>query len=167
MRPCRGPIKAAITRAASVAVFAVLSVAAVSVVAPSRAVASHIDLTCPDPVTEGDTAQMGVRTAGWMRGPKVYTFRFDHTASSDDFTPYYGTRFEPAETTLWIPIETTEDTRPEHDETFSIGFFSLGSWHGCVVTIIDDDRPITVEVAFSEELRQPGLAAAVAPYLSD
>ena len=82
-------------RFVSVAVLALLSVAAVSVVEPSRARADHTDLTCPDPVTEGDTAQMGVRTAGWMRGPKVYTFLFDHTASPDDFTPYYGTRLAP------------------------------------------------------------------------
>ena len=136
-------------RFVSVAVLAVLSVAAVSVVEPSRARADHIDLTCPDPVTEGDTAQMGVRTAGWMRGPTVYTFLIDHTASPDDFTPYYGTRFEPADETLWIPIETTEDARPEHDETLSVGFFSGWSLHECVVTIVDDDRPRIIGVDFA------------------
>ena len=100
-------------------------------------------------MTEGDTARMGVRTAGWLRGPKVYTFLIDHTASPDDFTPYYGTRLAPGDPTLWIPIETTEDTRPEHDETFSIGFFSGGSFHECVVTIIDDDRPRIIGVDFA------------------
>ena len=139
-----------ITRLVSIAVLALLSAAAVSVVEPGRVRADHIDLTCPDPVTEGDTAQMGVRTAGWMRGPKVYTFRIDHTASPDDFTPYYGTRFEPGDPTLWIPIETTEDARPEHDETFSIGFFSRRvAWHECVVTIVDDDRPRIIGVDFA------------------
>ncbi|MXW99813.1 MAG: hypothetical protein F4Z89_14505 [Acidimicrobiaceae bacterium] len=136
-------------RFASVAVLVLLSAAVVSVVEPSRARAGHVDLTCPDPVTEGDTARMGVRTAGWLRGPKVYTFLIGHTASPDDFTRYFGTRFEPADTTLWIPIETTEDARPEHDETFSIGFFSHGSLHECVVTIVDDDRPRIIGVDFA------------------
>ena len=138
----------AIARVACVAFLALLSGAAVSVVESSRARADHTDLTCPDPVTEGDTAHMGVRTAGWMRGPKVYTFLIEHTASADDFTPYYGTRFEPADTMLWIPIETTEDTRPEHDETFSIGFFAHMDLHECVVTILDDDRPRIIGVDF-------------------
>ena len=136
-------------RMASAAVLGLLSAAAVSVVEPSRARADHTELTCPGPVTEGDLAQMGVRTAGWYRGPKVYTFLFDHTASSDDFTPYFGTRFEPADETLWIPVETTEDNRPEHDETFSIGFFSHGMLHECVVTIVDDDRPRIIGVDFA------------------
>ena len=136
-------------RIASAAVLGLLSAAAVSVVEPSRARADHTELTCPGPVTEGDLAQMGVRTAGWYRGPKVYTFLFDHTASSDDFTPYFGTRFEPADETLWIPVETTEDNRPEHDETFSIGFFSHGMLHECVVTIVDDDRPRIIGVDFA------------------
>ena len=140
---------AVIARVSCVAVLVLLSVAVVSVVEPSRAHAGHVDLTCPDPVTEGDTAQMGVRTAGWLRGPKVFTFRIGHTASSDDFTPYYGTRFEPGDPTLWIPIETTEDARPEHDETFSIGFFSHGMLHECVVTLVDDDRPRIIGVDFA------------------
>ena len=139
----------AIARVACVAVLALLSAVAAAVVEPGRARADHIDLTCPDPVTEGDTAQMGVRTAGWMRGPKVYTFHNNHTASRDDFTRYDGTRFEPGDPTLWIPIATTADTRPEHDETFSIGFFSLGMLHKCVVTIIDDDTPRIIGVDFA------------------
>jgi len=138
-----------ITRLASAAALVLLSAAAVSVVEPSRARADHLDLTCPDPVTEGDTAQMGVRAANWLRGPKVYTFLIDHTASPDDFTPYYGTRFEPEDTTLWIPIETTQDTRPEHDETFSVGFFAHMVLHECVVTIVDDDRPRIIGVDFA------------------
>ena len=126
-----------------------LSGAAVSVVEPGRARADHTDLVCPDPVTEGDTAHMGVGTPGWMRGPQVFTFLVDHTASPDDFTPYYGTRFEPEDSTLWIPIETTEDTRPEHDETFSIGFFAHMDFHECVVTIVDDDTPRIIGVDFA------------------
>ena len=131
------------------AVLAVLSVVAVSVVEPGRARADHTDLICPAPVTEGDTARMGVRTASWYRGPKVFTFLVDHTASSDDFTPYYGTRFEPEDSTLWIPIETTEDSQPEHDETFSIGFFAHMDFHECVVTIVDDDTPRIIGVDFA------------------
>ena len=66
---------------------------------------------------------------------------------SNDFTEYHGVRFELAEgTTLQIPIETTEDSRPEHDETFEIGLWNSGFWHSCVVTIVDDDEPRIIGV---------------------
>ena len=48
--------------------------------------------------------------------------------------------------TLWFPIETTKDTRPEHDETFAIGFWDEGVRLHCVVTILDDDAPRIVGV---------------------
>ncbi len=130
---------------------ALLSAAAVSVVEPSRAYAVHNSgaVLCPDPVTEGDSTRMGVYGAIWL---DVYTYRGDHTTSSNDFTRYDGARFareDPTESMLWIPIETTEDTRLEHDETFAVGFFAHGSWHGCVVTIVDDDQPRIIGVDFA------------------
>ncbi len=47
---------------------------------------------------------------------------------------------------LWIPVITTEDSQPEHDETFSIGFFDDNVWHPCVITIADDDAPEVTSV---------------------
>ena len=130
---------------------ALLSAAAVSVVEPSRAYALHNAgaILCPDPVTEGDSTRMGVYGAIWL---DVYTHRGNHTASSNDFTRYDGARFareDPTESMLWIPIDTTEDTRLEHDETFAVGFFAHGGWHGCVVTIVDDDQPRIIGVDFA------------------
>ncbi len=87
-----------------------------------------------------------------MRGWKIYTSSQGHPASPNDYTPYFGTRFvleDTTQSTLWIPIETTEDTRIEHDETFSIGFYAHGAWHGCVVTIVDDDQPRIIGVDFA------------------
>ena len=150
LRPHHEQPKTAITRFVSVAVLALLSAAAISVVEPSRARATGRDLICPDPVTEGDSAQMGVRDGrNMMRGLTIYTHRGDHTASFDDFTAYRGTWFETEDATLWIPIETTEDTRIEHNETFSVGFFAHGSWYACVVTIVDDDQPRIIGVDFA------------------
>ena len=140
-------VSRAITRLAAVTVLALLSAAAVSVVEPGRARADHIPRICPDPVMEGDTAQMGVHMANWNEGPRIFTFTIDHTASFHDFTPYLGNIFEPGDP-MWIPIITTEDTLPEHDETFSIGFFADGGWHECVVTIVDDDAPRIIGVDF-------------------
>ena len=120
---------------------------AVSVVEPGRARADHIPRICPDPVVEGETTQMGVHIGNWLEGPRIYTFTTDHTASFHDFTPYLGTRFAPGDP-MWVPIITTEDTLPEHDETFSIGFLDGWDWHGCVVTIIDDDAPRIIGVDF-------------------
>ena len=50
---------------------------------------------------------------------------------------------------MWVPIVTKEDTRPEHDETFAIGFWDGGVWHHCVVTIQDDDAPEVLNVDIS------------------
>ena len=92
---------------------------------------------------------MGVHIEGWV---DIWTLTDGrYTANYNDFTWYEGTRFvreDPTQSTLWIPIETKEDTRIEHDETFPIGFFSLGQWYGCVVTIVDDDQPRIIGVDF-------------------
>ena len=135
---------------AFVAVLALLSAATVSVVEPSRAHAAQgYEVICPDPVMEGDTAEMQVLSTNWFRGPRVYTFTRNHTASLNDFTPWFGRRGTPDGRTLRIPIETTEDARPEHDETFSIGFFSGWRLVECVVVIVDDDRPRIIGVDFA------------------
>ena len=133
-----------------VGVLAVLAAAAAPLLVPSEARADHNStyVVCPEPVNEGDSAQMGIARSGHrIRWATAFTYTGDHTASADDFTEYHGVRFEQSEgSTLQIPIETTEDSRPEHDETFEIGFWSEGFWHGCVVTIVDDDEPRIIGV---------------------
>ena len=137
-------------RIAVAGVLALLSAAAIPAVMPSTARADHNGMyaVCPDPIAEGNSARMGIRRSGYkVLLAAAFTDHRYYTAESDDYTEYHGERFEQSEgKTLWFPIETTEDTRPEHDETFAIGFWDGGVWHSCVVTILDDDAPRIVGV---------------------
>ncbi len=118
----------------------------------ARADHDSMYLICPDPIEEGNTASMGLRHPGHR---VVYAYFFTHegayTASPNDFTEYHGVKFESDsdESTLWVPIITTEDDRPEHDEIFAIGFRDDYEWHECRVTIVDDDGPEITRVAIS------------------
>ena len=105
-------------------------------------------VVCPDPVPEGNSARMGIRRSGYkVLEAYAFTDHGNYTAESDDYTEYHGVKFEQSQgRTLWFPIETTEDTRPERDETFAIGFWDDDVWHYCVVTIADDDMPQIVGV---------------------
>lgn len=91
---------------------------------------------------------MGIRRSGYkITSAWAFTDARYHTAGPDDYTEYHGVRFSQSEgKTLWIPIETTHDTRPEPNETFAIGFWDGGVWHHCVVTIVDDDTPSILNV---------------------
>ena len=115
---------------------------------PAYADHSSTQVVCPDPISEGNTGQMRVRMPGRKNiAVTVFTYNGDYTAQGSDFTEYHGVRMESEgdESSIWVPVETTEDTVVEHDETFSIGFWDEGVWHGCVVAIEDDDTPeITV-----------------------
>ena len=146
----RVPTRSAITRVAFVGLLALLVAAATPVVAPRTARADHngFYVVCPDPVPEGNSARMGIRRSGYeVLGAVAFTDHLHYTAESDDYTEYHGVKFKQSEgTTLWFPIETTEDTRPERDETFAIGFWDSGLWHHCVVTIVDDDMPRIIGV---------------------
>ena len=125
--------------------------ATVALLLPTSTVSADHDsmyVVCPDPIREGNTGQMTVRKPGHrVLYQTVFTYNGDYTAGANDFKEYHGIRMESDsdENSLWIPAVTTEDTLAEHDETFSIGFWDGGAWHGCVVTIEDDDTPeITV-----------------------
>ena len=147
------PAARSATRFAAAGVLALLSAVAVPVLAPSAALADHEStyVICPDPVLEGNSAQMGVRRSGFdVHTVTAFTDHGDGTAGPDDYTEYHGVRFEQSGgATLQVPIETAEDTQPEHDETFAIGIWGDGVWHGCVVTIVDDDAPRITGVDFS------------------
>lgn len=149
----RSSARAAAARVAVVGALALLSAAAIPIAAPSEARADHDDLyvICPDPVEEGNSTRMGVRRSGFeVRPVTVFTDSSNGTAGSDDYTGYDGASFGQAGAqTVWIPISTTEDTRPEHDETFEVGFWVAGVWHGCVVSIADDDQPRVSGVDFA------------------
>ena len=135
----------------TVAAIAVLATAAIVLESPQPAYADHDDVyaVCPGPIEEGDTGQIGVR----KRGHKVeratfFTQHTYYTAGPEDFEEYHGFTVEVkgGRTTLYAPVVTTEDTLPEHDETFAVGFWHDGEVPGCVVTILDDDAPEIIGV---------------------
>ena len=143
----------AITATATVAIMVVTALALIS---PRPAHADHNSLSviCPDPILEGNSGQMGIRRSGYkIESATFFTDDRYYTANSDDYEEYHGVKIEPnssaGDSTLWAPIVTKEDSLPEHDETFAMGFWDDSVWHQCVVTIEDDDAPeiTNVEIA--------------------
>ena len=136
-------------------VIALLTTVAIPLLVPSLAYADHTSLyaVCPDPIPEGNSARMGIRRSGYKVEMVIaFTDSGNYTAESNDFTEYHGVKFEQSEgKTLWVPIHTTEDTRPERDETFFIGFWNNNAWHGCLVTIEDDDMPNIISVDLASD----------------
>ena len=135
---------------------ALLVVAAVTLVFSSPASADHNSMyaVCPDPIPEGNSSQMGVRRSGYkIKSAYFFTDHAYYTADSDDYEEYHGVKIESessgGDTTLWAPIVTKEDALPEHDETFVMGFWDGGRWHGCLITIEDDDAPEVIGVSIS------------------
>ena len=141
----------AMTAAAAVAMMVVTALALIS---PRPVHADHNGMyaVCPDPILEGNSGQMGIRRSGYkIESATFFTDHRYYTADSDDYEEYHGVTIESdsegGDTTLWAPIVTKEDTLPEHDETFAMGFWDGGVWHECVVTIEDDDAPEIVNVS--------------------
>ncbi|MCY4527558.1 MAG: hypothetical protein OXD46_00820 [Chloroflexi bacterium] len=134
------------------ALFALLALVIAIPVSSRTAYADHNSMyvVCPDPILEGNTGKMGIRRSGHkIKRATFFTDNRYHTADSDDYEEYHGVKIESnssgGDSTLWAPIVTKEDSVPEHDETFAMGFWDGGEWHHCVVEIEDDDAPeITV-----------------------
>ena len=122
-----------------------LTLVAGLVAAPSlHATHRHNPIDCPAPITEGEAADMRVHWNGYNRlWLRIFTYNRGHAADHRDYVGYFNAFFEgqPGNSPVSVPVITKEDSIPEPDETFGIGFFRHGSWHGCVVTIIDDDTP--------------------------
>lgn len=140
------------TVAITVAGFTVLTTVALLTAWPTPALSVVPDPTpvCPAPIAEGDSDRIGMRWDGPPIGPKYFYASIDgHTADYRDFAAYGRLRVDAQgdSDTLWVPVVTTQDTRPEHDETFEMGLFAHGRFHSCVVTIVDDDAPTITGVA--------------------
>ena len=121
---------------------------------PRVAYADHDGMyaVCPAPIPEGNTSNMGIRRPGYrVVSSHFFTHHGPYSAGPEDFTEYHGFKVESSSSdgTLWVPVVTTEDTIPEHDETFAIGFFDDNVWHQCEVTIVDDDTPAVTVVNIS------------------
>ena len=121
-------------------------VAALAFIPAHPALGDHnrMYVICPASIQEGLQAFMQVRDPGASSvAVSVVTNHSDHTADRGDFVPYDGQTLtsNSGDDTVRVPITTLEDTLPEYNETFSIGFLADGHWHGCVVRILDDDTP--------------------------
>lgn len=126
-----------------------LPVAVVALAPPVLADHDELYVVCPDPIPEGETDYMQVRWPGYRGiGVTVFTYEGSYTADGSDFESYHREKMkgDSDSDTLWVPAVTKSDSRPEHDETFAIGFWVSGSWRGCVVTIVDDDAPVVTSV---------------------
>ena len=139
---------------AAPALFALLALFFLSPVSSRPAYADHDSMyvVCPDAIPEGDWGWMRVRKPGHkIRYVTVFTYNGGYTASSNDYYEYHGERIESrtGENSVWVPAGALEDTEAEHDETFTIGFWREGMWHGCEVTIEDDDTPEITGVEIS------------------
>ena len=139
---------------AAPALFALLALFFLSPVSSRPAYADHDSMyvVCPDAILEGDWGWMRVRRPGHkIRYVTVFTYNGDYTASSNDYYEYHGVRIESrtGENSVWVPVGALEDIEAEHDETFTIGFWREGMWHGCEVTIEDDDTPEITGVEIS------------------
>ena len=116
---------------------------------PALADHSEMYVVCPASIREGHTAFMQIRDPGARSvSVSVSTDHRAYTADGDDYIPYEGETItsDPDEDTVRVPVETREDYSPEYDENFSIGFEVDRTWHGCVVTILDDDTPEVTSV---------------------
>ena len=141
----RGRLRA--TWIAAAVLFALLAVMPVS---PSLAYAVPGPIPiCPDPISEGESAFMGLQWPGYHKIQVfMYSYHNDHTADTDDFVPYDRIKMtsQGDSDTVWIPVMTKDDSVPEHDETFELGTQFGGSFHSCVITIDDDDAPRITDV---------------------
>lgn len=122
-----------------------------AILAAPQVNADHNDLEtiCPAPIVEGENGEFKVRWRGNTGiGVTVFTYHGSHTASANDFIGYDRVYMKGSSDsdTLSVPVETREDSAAEYDETFKIGFWVSGLWHGCVVTIEDDDSPVVQRV---------------------
>ena len=128
-------------------------------VRPARADDRGVYAVCPGPILEGESAQMKIGASGSNKKVKhayifTYGVNLPNTATEADFTPYDGVKFKSksGKTQVKVPVETTEDTIPEPNEVFAIGTWDGEDWHGCLVTIVDDDMP---EIARVEIMSMP------------
>ena len=142
-----------LTASAAVVMLAVMAVA----FAASGTVQADHDVVyaiCPEPIQEGNSGQIGVRRSGHkIKSAIFFTVHRYHTADANDFVEYHGLKVESSNraSTLWAPVVTKEDTLPEHDENFTIGFWDHGVWHHCIVTIEDDDAPEIISVSIASK----------------
>ena len=148
------PIRQGAMYIAAPALFALLALVIAIPLSSSPVYADHDSMyvECPEAIPEGDWGWMRVRRPNYeIRYVTVFTYNGDYTASSNDYYEYHGERIESrtGENSVWVPVGALEDKEAEHDETFTIGFWREGMWHGCVVTIEDDDTPEITGVEIS------------------
>ena len=143
---------------AAPALFTLFALAIAIPISSSPVYADHDSMyvECPEAIPEGEWGWMRFRKPGYkLNYVTVFTYNGSYTASGNDYYEYHGERLESrtGENSIWVPVGALEDTNAEHDETFAIGGWYEGLWHGCVVTIEDDDAPAITGVEISSTPR--------------
>ena len=136
---------------ASVAVIFLLCAIALTPVRQRPAYAVHNDwyTVCPSPIVEGETGKMRIRLEGYGGlSVTISTYYDGYTADPSDFVVYDGVLMTGAANSqsVWVPVITKEDSHPERNEIFTIGYWDDRIWHGCVIMIMDDDYPEITDV---------------------
>ncbi len=143
-------------KAACFTLVASLAFASFSILAPPVASAEHDSMyaVCPDPILEGNSAQMRVRKPGYdVRTVYAFTYPSGNSADDYDYEAYHGKKISGSEdsNSLYIPVSIKEDDEPEKNETFHIGFWEEQTWHGCEIKIIDDVVPEVANIKITSK----------------
>ncbi len=126
---------------------------------------------CPSAIEEGETGQMEVRHSSHrVAGVTLFTYQSGFTADSSDFVSYDQEfmRNDSGNKALTVPVITKEDSIPEHDETFSIGFWQQGEdgdayTLGEVISVrVDFNESVTFHGNLELELERGGVARRAA-----
>lgn len=125
-------------------------------VRPAHADHDGLWVDCPGPIPEGNTATMRYGYTG-RKLEWVYAFSYivnhANAANESDFAPFDGAKFKSksGSTQVYVPVETNEDTFPEPNEVFAVGHWDAEQFHGCLITIVDDDMPEIARVEITSK----------------
>ena len=147
-----------VTKRIAVWSFIAMSALALTLLFSNNPAAADHDSTyvvCPDPILEGNSANMRVRKSGYDV-QYLYAFTYQtkkNSADENDFEAYHGKKFTGTSdsNSLYVPVITKEDDRPEHNETFVVGYWDDDELHGCKIRIIDDDVPEVANIQITSK----------------
>ena len=135
--------------AASMALFALVALTGALTV--RQAQADDVPAECQWDVAEGQTTLIRFTWPDGSTEFSIFTMETGDATSGRDFIPYNGTTIavNPDTGVMEFPVKAKQDSEPERNETFSVGFWREDLFHPCTVTIIDDDSPNVTNVEIS------------------
>ena len=115
--------------------------------------ADDVPAECDWVVSEGQTTVVRFTWPDGSTELDIFTMETGDATSGRDFVPYRGSTVavNPDTGVMEFPVTAREDSEPERNETFTVGFWQDDLWHACTVTIIDDDAPWVTSVEISSK----------------